>query len=149
MSPFGYAVLSKEKLKILKVDMPEDFIYVSNEKICFSLVYLMPQISKEGKKIRDNIVSRLITKMNQCNSKISFIAGDFNATLWSSPLIQLKSHGFKSGTHVFPTWPTFFYEFLGIPMDHVLIRNNLSFSRYNIINPQNGSDHYALIMEIK
>lgn len=148
-SPFGYAVLSKEKIAFEKKNMPEEFLYFQKEGLCGALVHLMPPISQAGKEIRDNTVSQLINTMNNCEEKTAFIAGDFNATPWSSPLLRLKQQGFHTGSHVLPTWPTFFYKWIGIPIDHILIKNNHSFSRYEVINPENNSDHYALIAEIK
>lgn len=147
-SPFGYAVLSKNKIEINKVSMPEEFIYFSEQNMCGALVHLMPPVSPHAKNIRDTTLNNMTQSMQNCHKKISFIAGDFNASPWSYPLEVLKAQGYYSGSHIQPTWPTFFIGIIGIPIDHILINKQHNFLRYEVINPDNKSDHYTLIAEI-
>lgn len=147
--PFGYAVLSKQQLAIHKINMPEDYVYFEDNNKCVALVHFMPPISLEAKKLRDATFNNMFAKIKSCNKKASIIAGDFNASSWSYPLVKLKNHNYYSGNYIQPTWPTLFKKVVGINIDHIIVNGPYSFRRYDIINPNNGSDHYTLIAEIK
>lgn len=147
--PFGYAILSKSTLNIQKVTMPENYLYFEDDNKCVALVHLMPPISLEAKKLRDTTFNNMFSKIKSCNKKVSLIAGDFNASSWSYPLVKLKEYNYYSGSHIQPTWPTLFKKIVGINIDHIIVNQPYKFTRYEIINPSNGSDHYTLIAEIK
>ncbi|MBK0421556.1 endonuclease/exonuclease/phosphatase family protein [Leucobacter sp. CSA2] len=81
----------------------------------------------------------------------SVIAGDFNATLRHGPLANLP--GYRDATLACApqgvgTWPANIPETLSAPIDHVLIRDDLTVHSCNTV-PVGRGDHRAVIVTIE
>jgi endonuclease/exonuclease/phosphatase (EEP) superfamily protein YafD len=80
------------------------------------------------------------------------LGGDFNATPWSpifGEVIELS--GLQDGRRfgqVHPTWPTNLPLFMRIPIDHVLISENLVLVE-RVLGPAAGSDHLPVFVRVR
>jgi endonuclease/exonuclease/phosphatase (EEP) superfamily protein YafD len=71
------------------------------------------------------------------------VAGDLNATPWSSGLRDAHDAGLMRANGLLPTWPRGGRGVFGIPIDHVLA--NAHWRRGDSVRgPDIGSDHYPL-----
>lgn len=71
------------------------------------------------------------------------VAGDLNATPWSTALFAAQDFGLSRTTGFAPTWPTHWAGWVGIPIDHVLASRHwhrLDAER----GPPIGSDHFPV-----
>ena len=96
----------------------------------------MPPLAPQWHGKRD----RLLTIAGETADTPLIVAGDLNATPWSTALIGAGRHGLLRTTGFAPTWPGSGRGAIGIPIDHVLAsghwRRGMS-SR----GPDIGSDH--------
>jgi len=135
-SPFGIAVLSKLPFlgvtvnwnwrgSSLKIPTLEVITQWSNQPIRIIAFHPMPPLSAEHHHSRNKKLAELVEE----NPLPTIIAGDFNATPWSSALTQLS---YKRATGLNSTWP---FQYLGIPVDQVLVSNH-----WAVQNSQTGPD---------
>lgn len=77
------------------------------------------------------------------------LVGDFNAATWGAVITHARTFAaLEVLTGPSGSWPTFLPRDLGIPIDHMLASQDLTFvSRKLITIP--GSDHRAVLAEIK
>lgn len=77
------------------------------------------------------------------------LVGDFNASTWGAVVTHARTFAALDVlTGPSGTWPTFLPRDLGIPIDHMLASQELTFvSRTLVTIP--GSDHRAVLAEIK
>ena len=91
-----------------------------------------------------------IEKIIARNTGSKIIMGDFNTVPWDSRFVKflktinmrstLINHGYKV------TWPSYFLP-MGIPMDHILISNDLNYKDLTV-GPDVGSDHYPISINL-
>ncbi|MGI9407006.1 MAG: endonuclease/exonuclease/phosphatase family protein [Hyphomicrobiaceae bacterium] len=76
------------------------------------------------------------------------VAGDFNAAPWSLSMRRfLAGTGLRLPYGYRPTWPTWL-PFVGLPLDHVLVRGSLSVGRIDVLSETIGSNHRPVIAYI-
>lgn len=77
------------------------------------------------------------------------VAGDLNATPWSTGFRILEGHGLsdtRAGFGVQTTWPVDFFP-LAIPIDHCLVGPSLGAVRREVLDDI-GSDHYPILIDL-
>lgn len=77
------------------------------------------------------------------------IAGDLNASPWSSalwPLTDVGFHDTRRGHGIHATWPAWFLP-LRVPIDYVLASPSLVAWTHEVL-PDIGSDHLAIAVEL-
>lgn len=104
----------------------------------------LPPVSEQAYRVRDQLLQDLTKPPYQ---EPSIIAGDFNATPWSSAFQGLAQRGYYRSLNLFPTWPTKLRGIIGIPIDQVLASSHWQL-RSTRIGPHIGSDHYPVIVEL-
>ena len=92
-------------------------------------------------------LARLIAQFNWLQGP-AIVLGDFNAAPWSRPMQDLLSAtGFKGPRLPPATWPVGAGP-LGLPLDHVLVRDGPRVVRVQTVGPGLGSNHLGLLAEI-
>ncbi len=71
------------------------------------------------------------------------LAGDLNATPWSTALIGAEHHALLRTTGLAPTWPRGGHGVVGIPIDHVLASRHWRRGMTSR-GPDIGSDHFPV-----
>ncbi|WP_226561895.1 endonuclease/exonuclease/phosphatase family protein [Salipiger thiooxidans] len=78
----------------------------------------------------------------------ALVIGDFNAALWSGRLRQIeRQHGLRHAPWPVATWPSAAGA-LGIPIDHVLLRDGLGLTSLEAWGEGLGSNHRGLRIRI-
>jgi len=144
-SPFGIGILSR--LPLRKAALIDDAdgvqtllaeVDIAGRPVQIVAAHPMPPLAPEWHGKRDG----MLTVIAQKNSRLPLIvAGDLNATPWSTALIGLERHTLLRTTGFAPTWPSAGRGAIGIPIDHVLASRHWRrgvFSR----GPDIGSDHF-------
>lgn len=144
--------LSIDVVKLGDEQMPAIFAKAADqndEEFLLGAVHPPPSISSHWHKTRLSYFDDLSTYLNGYPMP-KLIMGDFNAVLWgldfkrflnkSNLISALLKQRYKM------TWPTFFPVF-GIPMDHILLSKDISFSGVEV-GPHIGSDHLPLMLEL-
>lgn len=103
----------------------------------------LPPMSEQAYQVRD----QLLRDLTKNHKQPTVIAGDFNATPWSSAFQGLAQQGYYRSLNLFPTWPAKFKGLMGIPIDQVLASSHWQL-RSARIGPNIGSDHYPIIVEL-
>jgi endonuclease/exonuclease/phosphatase (EEP) superfamily protein YafD len=76
------------------------------------------------------------------------VMGDFNNASWSRVQIAFReATGLDNRGHYLPSWPTFTWPVLRLPIDQVFLRGGLRASRMGL-GPSVGSDHLPLEAEV-
>jgi endonuclease/exonuclease/phosphatase (EEP) superfamily protein YafD len=80
------------------------------------------------------------------------LVGDLNTTMWS-PYYQdlIKESGLydtRIGRGLYPTFESDLPQFLGIPIDHLLISETIEIENFSFGDPT-GSDHRPLVFDLK
>lgn len=75
------------------------------------------------------------------------VAGDLNATAWSSALHQAQRQGFRRTTPLIPTRPSALRSVSGIPIDHVLASPEWR-TVESLRGPDIGSDHFPVAVRL-
>ena len=151
-SPFGIALLSK--LPILKSETINNLDGIANieadvdfsgKPVSVYAFHPMPPLNAHYHQLRDDQLSALATKIN--NRQLpAIIAGDFNATPWSSAFRSLSSHNLKR-VNLTPTWPNWGYKIIGIPIDHIVASDQWRLSDSQV-GKAIGSDHFPVIAKL-
>lgn len=147
--PFGIAVLSRHPIAtqaILRDDRGIAAIDVAIDTpqgcVAVRAVHPMPPISPDDKRVRDRFLAAVAAAMNE-RGMPSLIAGDFNATPWSSAFAPFAAQGWRRASGLAPTWPVRGRGVVGIPIDHVLASRH--WQRIDATRgPDLGSDHYPV-----
>ncbi len=146
-SPFGIGIVSRLPLRnaariddtggvqTLLVDVD-----VNGRPARIAAAHPMPPLAPEWHGKRDGLLASIPM---QAGPLPSIVAGDLNATPWSTALIGAERQGLLRTAGFAPTWPGSGRGALGIPIDHVLAsrhwRRGLT-SR----GPDIGSDHLPI-----
>lgn len=143
-SPFGIGILSRLPLRDAVLIDDADGVQtlladvdIASRPTRIVAAHPMPPLAPEWHDKRDALVASIA---GQADSLPLIVAGDLNATPWSTALIGAGRHGLLRTTGFAPTWPSSGRGAIGIPIDHVLAsghwRRGMS-SR----GPDIGSDH--------
>lgn len=77
------------------------------------------------------------------------LVGDFNAATWGAVITHARTFAaLEVLTGPSGTWPTFLPRDMGIPIDHMLASQEITFASRTLITIP-GSDHRAVLAEIK
>ena len=150
-SPFGIGLLSKLPFSSVTVDfnwrgsslkIPTIKIVAEWNAQLINVVafHPMPPIAPEFHLARNKKIQEIVEKSKQSGLP-TIIAGDFNATPWSSafaPIEYMRATGLQS------TWPT---RYFGLSVDHVLVSDHWQVKQSRV-GPDIGSDHLPVVAEV-
>lgn len=92
-----------------------------------------------------NRMLRLIAEQSLASGRPTVVAGDLNATPWSSAFSGLAARGLRRASGLRPSWPADLRGVLGVPIDHVLV--SPQWARLgNTVGPDIGSDHFPVVV---
>lgn len=107
-------------------------------------VHPKPPMAVRKFKARDSLLRELAGSSDQA----TVIAGDLNATAWSSALYAAQQHNVRRVTGAAPTYPSKGAGLIGIGIDHVLVSPQLAGS-FHQRGPNIGSDHLPVRVGIR
>lgn len=151
---FGIALLSRFPLSDIQVIEDNDGIphieaQVAWPKQAFDIVVFhpMPPMAPEFHALRD-VKLTAIARHHKDIARPIVVAGDLNATPWSSAFTGLDELGLRRTGDLSPTWPAMFDGWFGIPIDHLLVSPEW---RVNdaYIGPDIGSDHLPIAVVLQ
>lgn len=151
--PFGIALLSRHPLQQVQVIEDADAIahiqaqvQWQNQLIGLIAVHPMPPLSAHFHGVRNGLL-RALARQASASKLPTVLAGDLNATPWSSAFSGLAQHGLRRASGLAPTWPAALHGLLGIPLDHVLVTPHwMVVSRQ--VGPDLGSDHLPVLLRL-
>jgi endonuclease/exonuclease/phosphatase (EEP) superfamily protein YafD len=148
-NPFGIAVLSRHPFAESQVvrdarGIASIAVAIDTPQGCVALraVHPMPPISPDDKATRDRFLAATAAAL-AAGGWPSLMAGDFNATPWSSAFAALTATGWQRAAGLAPTWPVAGRGAIGIPIDQVVVSRHwrrIDSGR----GPDLGSDHFPL-----
>ncbi|MBD9416336.1 endonuclease/exonuclease/phosphatase family protein [Pseudomonas sp. PDM16] len=151
-SPFGIALLSRLPLEqghkgrddqgIVHLQAQLDFAGCA---LNMTALHPMPPLLPEDQERRDRLLKQLI---QASGAGPALLAGDLNASPWSSAFTDLDTLGWRRASGLGPTWPSAGLGLIGIPIDHVLASAHwrlLSSER----GPNLGSDHLPILARVE
>lgn len=154
--PFGIALLSRHPLRevaVLRlragppalralVDAPAGAVGV------VALHTMPPIVGPRGLLERDIDIAEAASQARAA-AAAAVVAGDLNATPWSSGLRAAQAQGFLRAQGLAPTWPVPVAVAFGIPIDHVLA----SSAHWRVLEtgrgPDVGSDHLPVYARLR
>ncbi|MBK7144201.1 MAG: endonuclease/exonuclease/phosphatase family protein [Xanthomonadales bacterium] len=149
--PFGIALLSRFPLTAVAVQHDEFGIARIEAQLewqgqCMDLVawHPMPPLSPVYRQARDRRLQSLAAGVD---GRPRIVAGDLNASPWSSAFAGLDDLGLRRASGLAPTWPSAGRGVIGIPIDQVLVSRHWAV-RASERGPDIGSDHYPLRVEL-
>lgn len=151
--PFGIGLLSRHPMMDVKVVHDADGIAHIEAEIDWQghllkviAFHPMPPLEPRYQVERDSKL-RSLAKAAIDEGHPAILAGDINATPWSSAFSGLADHGLRRATGLAPSWPTELQGFMGIPIDHVLVTPRWAVVQSEI-GPELGSDHFPVIARL-
>lgn len=151
--PFGIALLSRYPLvrdEVLRdeYDLARIEARVQLPEACVSLVAVhpMPPLSPLFHRAR-NVRLQALARQAAARAQPTVIAGDLNATPWSSAFAGLADLGVRRASDLRPSWPSIGQGLIGIPIDHVLVSRHWSVVR-SARGDAMGSDHFPLVARL-
>jgi endonuclease/exonuclease/phosphatase (EEP) superfamily protein YafD len=144
-SPFGIGILSRRMLykgRRMQDDPAQALIVqvrVGEHTTRLIAAHPMPPLAPEWHSKR-NALLRLVAETT--NTPV-ILAGDLNATPWSTALTGAAQDGLFRATSLIPTWPRWGRGVFGIPIDHVLASAHWRRGESSR-GPDIGSDHYPV-----
>lgn len=149
--PFGIALLSRTPLAAVAVRHDEFGIARIEAQLewqgrCIELIawHPMPPLSPTYRQARDRLLRGFAAA---AHSRPRIVAGDLNASPWSSAFAGLDAGGLRRASGLAPTWPVAGWGVVGIPIDQVLVSGHWTV-RASERGPDIGSDHYPLRVEL-
>jgi endonuclease/exonuclease/phosphatase (EEP) superfamily protein YafD len=142
--PFGIGLLSRYPLIEAQLRHDADGIPHINALVDFRGqpirvlgVHPIPPLSPHFHRARDGAL-----RVWAAHAKVlpTVLAGDLNATPWSSGFAGLAEHGLRRASGLAPTWPSAVAAISGLPIDHVLVSKAWSVQA-QARGPDIGSDH--------
>ncbi|MGQ0798542.1 MAG: endonuclease/exonuclease/phosphatase family protein [Pseudomarimonas sp.] len=151
--PFGIALLSRYPLTDDEVQRDEHDLARIEAKLqlptaCVTViaVHPMPPLSPLFHRARNTRLHTLAVE-SASRAQPTVIAGDLNATPWSSAFSGLADLGLQRASDLRPSWPSFGQGVIGIPIDHVLVSNH-----WSVVSSTRGvgiaSDHLPLVVRL-
>jgi endonuclease/exonuclease/phosphatase (EEP) superfamily protein YafD len=145
-SPFGIGVVSR--LPLRTVSMIEDTggiqtliteVSIGTQPVRIVAAHPMPPHAREWHDRRD----ALLRTIARDSDAPLILAGDLNATPWSTALTGAARNGLLRTTSLAPTWPRWGRGVFGIPIDHVLASRHWRQGESSR-GPDIGSDHFPV-----
>lgn len=143
-SPPGLGILSDRPLRdvrvladslgALRMDATLD---VDGRAVQFIAAHPKPPMATRKFVARDQLLRTLAA---QASRQPMIVAGDFNATPWSSAMRDPRMRPLKRITGWAPTYPSEGHGFLGVGIDHVLMSSSFAGTGAER-GPDIGSDH--------
>lgn len=107
-----------------------------------------PPAGREMTEMRNGQIRELTSHLRTSRaSQPLIVAGDFNATPWSSVFARFKTIGLREsalGHGIHTTWMSSM-PWLAIPIDHVLVSESIQIAEHRVL-PACGSDHNAVFV---
>lgn len=152
-SPFGIAVLSRHPLQ--QVEVIEDAQGIAHieaqlqwrgQPIGIIALHPMPPLSPQYHRVRNAKLAAL-ARQAAASAIPTVLAGDLNATPWSSAFSGLAQLGLRRASGLAATWPAVLQGVLGLPIDHVLVTQHWAVAARKV-GPQLGSDHLPVLVRL-
>ncbi len=151
--PFGIALLSRHPLANVKVMHDADGIAEISARVQWHgrtvgvvAVHPMPPISSHYHTAR-NAALRALAVAARRSGVPTVVAGDLNATPWSSAFSGLDRLGLRRAGGLVPSWPAAMRGLAGIPIDHVLVTEHWVVDD-SLLGPDLGSDHLPVLARL-
>jgi endonuclease/exonuclease/phosphatase (EEP) superfamily protein YafD len=151
--PFGIAVLARTPISQVKVHQlttgPDYISFESTfqgQPVQLAALHTMPPTCPEHYLARDRDLTRVMREA-AAGKGPAIVAGDLNASAWSSALLAAEAQGFRRTTSLAPTWHTAMQGVIGIPIDHVLASTHWALVESSR-GPAIGSDHYPVLSRL-
>jgi endonuclease/exonuclease/phosphatase (EEP) superfamily protein YafD len=150
-TPFGIALLSRHPL--LQADVVAGDAGVAQLRarllwqgrpIHLAALHPMPPLSPHFHAARD---AQLRAAAEAATGQPAVLAGDFNATPWSSAFVGLGDLGFRRAGSLRPTWPAIGRGLMGIPIDQVAVSPHWAVASSRL-GPALGSDHLPVLVRL-
>ena len=150
---FGIGLLSRLPLKgaeVLKNEgitwrIQTDVVY-QEQRIALTAFHPVPPVSLYYYSLRDRKLRELAMAL-QATGQPAIIAGDFNATPWSSAFNGLAEQGWQRVMGLWPTWQARWRGWIGVPIDQVMVTQD--WRRVDTwVGPDIGSDHLPVMVEV-
>jgi len=152
-SPFGIAVLSRHPLQQIEVIEDaqgiahiEALLQWHGQPVGIIAVHPMPPLAPQYHSERNAKLATLATHATASGIP-TVLAGDLNATPWSSAFSGLEQLGLRRASGLAATWPAVLQGVLGLPIDHVLVTQHWAVVARKV-GPQLGSDHLPVLVHL-
>ena len=152
-SPFGIALFSRHPLdKVTATTDADGLPHIEAQvawqgrRIHLLAVHPMPPISAHFHTERNAKLARWAHAAGASRLP-TVVAGDLNATPWSTAFNELDALGLRRATGLAPTWPSVLHGISGIPIDHVLASRHWRLVASGR-GPDLGSDHQPVIARL-
>lgn len=150
-SPFGIGIVSQLPLRDAVLTDDSDGVRrltvevtAGDQSARIVAAHPMPPLAPEWHRKRDQLLSTIV---QQTGGMPTVVAGDLNATPWSTALLAAERTGLRRTTSLAPTWPRSGRGVIGIPIDHILATPH--WQRGNSgRGPDIGSDHYPVFASL-
>ena len=150
--PFGIALLSRHALHDARIVAGEDGIahieaglMLAGQRVQLLAFHPMPPLSAAYQQMRDRKLQQLIAA---AGSRPAVLAGDLNASPWSSAMQALEGTGWRRASSLAPTWPHWGLGVVGIPIDQVLASSAWGVESRRI-GAALGSDHLPVSVRLR
>ncbi len=156
---FGIAVLSRLPLASAEVSLVGEVPWIEcvvelrgAERVLLLATHTLPPAGRLYSATRNRQFLAIDDSVERARARglSVIIAGDLNCTPWSGHMRDLLDRNqLSSGRNGFgwnPSWPVD-RPFLFIPIDHVLVSENIGVSRFATIDPV-GSDHSPVVADL-
>jgi len=151
--PFGIALLSRHPLigdAVLRDehDLARIETRVQLPSACVTVIatHPMPPLSPLFHRARNARLQAFAVEA-AARTQPTVIAGDLNATPWSSAFRGLADLGLRRASDLHPSWPSIGQGLLGIPIDHVLVSTH-----WSVVSSTRGaaisSDHLPVVARL-
>lgn len=150
---FGIALLSKHPLANVHLipgegDTPAIGATMTwqGKEVELVAAHPLPPITAPLYARRNHRLAQLADGLAQ-SGKPAIIAGDFNATPWSSGVKVVEERGLRRATSLVPTWPAQLGPLALIPIDQVMVSK-----QWDVVarqrGPNVGSDHFPVEVDL-
>ena len=150
---FGIALLSKHPLANVRLipgegDTPAIGATMTwqGKEVELVAAHPLPPITASLYARRNHRLAQLADGLAQ-GGKPAIIAGDFNATPWSSGVKVVEERGLRRATSPVPTWPAQLGPFALIPIDQVMVSKDWAVVGRQR-GPDVGSDHFPVEVDL-
>lgn len=140
-SPIGIGLMARRPLTDIALKRSVDGIpslsariEIDGRAVRVVAAHPMPPMAPHWHEERDRL---LIALADAAGDEPLIVAGDLNATPWSTALAGVVDRGLRRATGLRPTWSN---PYLGIPIDHVLASGHWRRGGA-AVGPDIGSDH--------
>lgn len=152
-SPFGIAVLSRHPLQQIEVIEDaqgiahiEALLQWHGQPVGIIALHPMPPLTPQYHSVRNAKLAAL-ARHATASGIPTVLAGDLNATPWSSAFSGLAQLGLRRASGLAATWPAVLQGVLGLPIDHVLATQHWAVVARKV-GPQLGSDHLPVLVHL-